>query len=314
MSANQPVRLKLVSFNLNNLGRADNPDEQLYQAKLAYLADVLARLDGDVVAVNEVRAPESLEELAQLLGGYDFRFLGDPGADERPIHTGLLTRLTVTGQGQWHNYPVVLPDKPAAVQELGFQRPIPWLRLELANHERLFVAAVHLKSRRAESDQLPAEVGPRQREILGRALSGTIRLSEAAGLRWLMDKVMDTGMADHYAVMGDFNAGLDSDAIELVAGLGAEPSEELVRNEARRLFPVGWWLDERRRFSYVRNGQPLLLDHILISRLLSLGLVRAGVEGQLLEPVHSRVGQNLGQYPRSDHAPVWAEFCLRSGG
>lgn len=307
------TRLKLATFNLNNFGLEDNPDATVYGAKFDFLVSVLRQLNADVVAVNEVREPERFEELAAVLGSYPGRFLGDAPAERRHIQTGLLFRHDVTGQGQWHDFPAVLPDRPGESLRMSFSRPVPWVRLGLPDGSRLFVCAVHLKSWRAGAEELPPDATNRARQVLGRAYSIALRNSEAAGLRLRLDEVMDTGMADHYAVMGDFNDRLDSSTVDLVTGLETEEHAELARNEERRLFPAGWWLSGSRQFSYVRHGRRELFDHILVSRLLSLRLVSAGAEGHLLEPVHVRRVESGGGFPRSDHAPAWAEFTLARG-
>lgn len=304
------MRLKLATFNLNNLGRADVPDPTLYAAKLEYLAEVLSRIDADVVVVNEVREQESFEELAEQLRGYATRFLGDAPAERRRVQTGILARLEPSAQGQWHEYSAVLPGRSELATTLRFSRPVPWLRLETGKAGRLFVAGVHLKSWRAAYEDLPEAETPRRRSLLGRSLASAVRNAEAAGLRLLLDGTIDTGLADHYAVMGDFNDRLDSNAVALVSGLEDEDAAEWKLNEVRRLYPTGWWAGEGRRHSYVRHGRRELFDHILVSRGLSLQLVAAGAESQLLEPVHVRRYDNGGQYGRSDHAPVWAEFRL----
>jgi endonuclease/exonuclease/phosphatase family metal-dependent hydrolase len=301
--------LRLATFNVNNLGREDNPDEAVFAAKFDFIVAVLRALDADVVVVNEVREPERFEELADALGTYSGRLLGDPPPDRRRIQSGLLYRLPVSGQGQWHEYSVVLPSRPAELTRLRLSRPVPWVRLDLPNGQRLLVAAVHLKSWRAGSEELPPDLPSRRRQVLGRALSIATRTSEAAGLRQLLDEAMDGGLADHYAVMGDLNDRLESTTVDLVCGLETEDPSELRANENRRLFPVGWWMDEAGRFSYVRYGRRELFDHVLVSRDLSLHLARTRAESQLLEPVHVRRPDN-GQYPRSDHAPVWVEFQL----
>ncbi|MEO0077851.1 MAG: endonuclease/exonuclease/phosphatase family protein, partial [candidate division WOR-3 bacterium] len=120
------VRFKLATFNVHNLGRADNPDPATYESKLQYLTDVLTRLDADVVVINEVREPESFAELAERLGSYSFRALSDPPERHRPIQTGFLSRLTVKDRGQWFEFAAVLPEKTDAPSTLRFRRPVPW--------------------------------------------------------------------------------------------------------------------------------------------------------------------------------------------
>jgi exonuclease III len=93
-------------------------------------------------------------------------------------------------------------------------------------------------------------------------------------------------------------------------GLEDEEGSELVQSEERRLFPTSWRIPPERAFSYVGRGQRHMFDHILVSQRLSLGLVSAGVESQLLEAGRRMHTDHPEGYPRSDHAPVWALFEL----
>lgn len=301
---------RIVSFNLHNFGREDNPNAGVYESKLDYLADVLERLDGDVVVVNEVREPESFRELVERLG-YPTYHLADPPAEQRRIQVGILTRLPVLCAGQWLEYTTTSVAEPGKLVRTPFRRPMPWAKLRLPNDETLFVLGVHLKSRRAESGCFLPDVPPRQQYVLGRAVSAAIRLMEAAGLRLLLDELMDAGFADHFAVAGDYNAGPESLTVSFVTGLGEEDGEGVV-GERRRLLPASWKLPVERAFSYVRRGRRELIDHILVSQRLSLCMIAAGAENQLIEAA-ARARWEPGQgYPRSDHAPVWADFRLPS--
>jgi len=304
------VRFKLLTFNVHNLGRADNSDDRTYRSKMEFLTDVLGRLDPDVAVIDEVREPESFDELADRLGAHPYRFLGDAPPVKRRIQVGILSRLPILEQGQWREFPAVLPGPEGETSGLGFRRVMPWSRLELPNGEALLVVAVHLKSRRAAAEEIPETEPPRRRRLLGRALSNLIRISEAAGLRCLLDVAMDRNTADHYAVLGDFNDTPDSTALSLVMGLEDEEGSELAQSEVRRLFQALWRVPADRAFSYVGRGQRLLFDHILVSQRLSLGLVAAGVESQLLEAERRQHSDHPEGYPRSDHAPVWATFEL----
>jgi len=304
------VRFKLLTFNVHNLGRADNSDDRTYRAKIDYLTDVLRRIDPDVAVIDEVREPESFDELADRLGTYPYRFLGDAPPVNRKIQTGILSRLPILEQGQWREFPAALPGPEGDTMRLAFRRAMPWLRLELPNGETILVVAVHLKSRRAATEEIPETEPPRRRRLLGRALSNLIRIAEAAGLRCLLDEAMDRRTADHYAVLGDFNDAPNSTAVSLVMGLEDEEGSELVQSEERRLFQALWRVSMDRAFSYVGRGQRHLFDHIMVSQRLSLGLVAAGVESQLLEAERRQRSGHPEGYPRSDHAPVWATFEL----
>jgi endonuclease/exonuclease/phosphatase family metal-dependent hydrolase len=304
------VRFKLLTFNVHNLGRADNSDDRTYRAKIDYLADVLMRLAPDVAVIDEVREPESFDELADRLGKYPYRFLGDLPLANRRIQIGILSRFPILERGQWREFPAVLPGPEGETMRLAFRRAMPWSRLELPNGETILIVAVHLKSRRAAAEEIPETEPYRRRRLLGRSLSNLIRIAEAAGLRCLLDDAIDRKTADHYAVLGDFNDAPNSTALSLVMGLEDEEGSELVQSEERRLFQALWRLPLDRAFSYVGRGQRHLFDHILISQRLSLGLVAAGVESQLLEAERRQHSDHPEGYPRSDHAPVWATFGL----
>jgi endonuclease/exonuclease/phosphatase family metal-dependent hydrolase len=213
-------------------------------------------------------------------------------------------------QGQWREFPAALPGPGGDALRLAFRRPMPWTRLELPNGETLLVVAVHLKSRRAAAEEIAETESLRRRRLLGRALSNLIRISEAAGLRSLLDEAMDRKTADHYVVLGDFNDTPSSTALSLVMGLEDEEGSELQQSEERRLFQALWRVPLERAFSYVGRGQRHLFDHILVSQRLSLGQVAAGVESQLLEAERRQHSDHPDGYPRSDHAPVWAAFEL----
>ncbi|MEO0077850.1 MAG: hypothetical protein ABIK86_02495, partial [candidate division WOR-3 bacterium] len=176
--------------------------------------------------------------------------------------------------------------------------------------ETLFCAAVHLKSQRADTDELPAQLSPRQSRVLGRALATTKRLLEAAGLRNLLDDAIETRAADHFAVLGDFNDGPDSPTLAALKALDDDELGTLEFMEQRRLFAATRQIPRELAFSYMRRGRRQLMDGILVSPQLSLGLVAAGIENQLLEGDIYWHSERVPGYPRSDHAPVWATFEL----
>ena len=307
MAASKGDGFRLATYNLQNLGRADNPG-QVYDRKLEFLTGVLRELDADLVVVNEIREPDSFEDLAAGLEFYTDRFLGDAPTDTRRIQIGILTRLEVLARGQWYEFPTVVPGRGGEVESAKFRRPVPWVKVRVPDGQVLLAAGVHLKSDRPEVESLPDSELPRRRVVLGHALSVTGRTMEAAGLRCLVDSAMGRRSADHYAVIGDFNDGPESDQVRLVMGVEGDLSwagdgERLVLGSTSRLVPA------ESRISYSGRMRQELLDHILISRELDARLVRAGIEVRLLQGPRDKGTEGRQQgYPRSDHAPVWADF------
>lgn len=296
--------VKLAAYNLQNLGREDNPDG-VYERKLDFLAGVLRELDADLVAVAEVREESAFTELARALDRYPDSLVSDLTADRRQLQVGLLTRLPVVARGQWHEFPAVLPGAEG-LASLPFRRSVPWLRVRLPDGSTLQAAAVHLKSGRPEVERVPESEPPRRRELLGLALATAGRVYEAAGLRCRLDEAMARGDADHFAVLGDFNDGPESEGVRVVRGA---LTRQFASGEGdAELLAVSDAMPAEARVSYVGWGQRALLDHILVTRELHARLEAAGVETRLLEDPPPRGAGRANGYPRSDHAPVWAVF------
>lgn len=264
---------------------------------------MLKRLDSDLVVVNEIRQQTSFSELADACG-FAGRLLGDARERVREIHTGIMTRLPVLKEGQWLCYDAVIPAGAGRLNRLEFRRPVPWMKLELANRETLLAVGVHLKSRRPEFDEIPETENARRREILGQALAAEIRVSEAAGLRCLLDQAMEARAADHFAVLGDFNDPTGSVSVGIVCGARLGDWGKVSADDAQ-LFPASLQMGGQ-VYSFAGKGRKEMIDQLLVSRGLHSRMVRAGVESQLLEPHQDPEKAS----PGSDHAPVWAEFNI----
>jgi endonuclease/exonuclease/phosphatase family metal-dependent hydrolase len=205
--------VRLVTWNVHDLfdaedqvtppGAADTvltPAE--VEAKLERLATVLARLDADVVAVQEVENRPLLERLARRLGG-DHHAVLEEAFDPRGIDVGLLTRWPVTAVVS-HG-----ADRATDGSHL-FARDL--LEVHLATGERpLVVVVAHLVSRLdPASDPRRRAQAERAREVVEEAagapdaplvvLAGD--LNDAAGSQTLAPLFADGGLADAGAVLG----------------------------------------------------------------------------------------------------------------
>jgi hypothetical protein len=95
------------TWNVENLfrpGQGDGPDdEDLYRAKLAYLAWVLGALGPDVVALQEVASDEALADLKAEAGYRHAAASSHP--DPRGIRVAFLSRLKPSWTGELSPFP-----------------------------------------------------------------------------------------------------------------------------------------------------------------------------------------------------------------
>ena len=99
--------VRICTWNLENLflpGDAAGPETgAAYQAKLTSLADVIATMAPDVLAVQEVGEDAALTDLADRVGGTWHQATAAP--DRRGIRVGFLSRLPMTAVRQWVAFP-----------------------------------------------------------------------------------------------------------------------------------------------------------------------------------------------------------------
>src|SRR5215210_8403164 len=98
-----------MTWNVENLfsPAADAPaeDRQRFHAKLALLAGVIARLDPDVVALQEIGGEEPLGDLQQALGGaYPHRAVS-AFPDRRGICVAFLSKHAVEARADIVDFP-----------------------------------------------------------------------------------------------------------------------------------------------------------------------------------------------------------------
>jgi endonuclease/exonuclease/phosphatase family metal-dependent hydrolase len=91
--------LTVTTWNVQNLfpaGSTDGPDTQPdYDAKLDALAATIATLAPDVLALQEIGDPDSLDDLLTRVGGVWHTELSDH-PDPRQIRAGFASRLPIT--------------------------------------------------------------------------------------------------------------------------------------------------------------------------------------------------------------------------
>lgn len=100
---------KAMTWNVENLFRpapgATQVDQQRFQRKLTLLADVVNKLDPDVVALQEIGGEGPLHALQQALGGTYPHHAVSAFPDRRGIRIAFLSKHTVDEQTDIVDFP-----------------------------------------------------------------------------------------------------------------------------------------------------------------------------------------------------------------
>ncbi|MEZ5964672.1 MAG: endonuclease/exonuclease/phosphatase family protein [Planctomycetota bacterium] len=259
-----------------------------YERKLAWLADVVRRLDADVLALQELWAPRALYQLferAELLDRYTLVMNGPASAAGSELSVALAVRKGCTvGAHAWIvDFPPELvlckraqpsPEYAMTVAVARFSRPLLRCEVRPPRGDPILCFVVHLKSR------LPMELDPieaqdaaivRHARALGNTLSTLRRTAEAGALRLLLEQATLVA-ARPLVVMGDVNDSLGSAVHALLTGDPPWLPDTKVAASTRpdaALYPVSAFVDPRGpaglRPTYVHDGRYDVLDHIFVS-------------------------------------------------
>lgn len=324
--------MRLATFNVESLDlppRAKLPIEVRAEA----LRPVLARLDADILCLQEVNGQHVPDRPERVLLALDRVLEGTPYATYERISTsgpdGLgvadvhnlvtLSRFPIRSRREvFHDlvpqplYRVVTADpRPSEPEPVTFDRPLLAADIELPSGQLLTVINVHLRAPLAAAipgQKLSAFVW---RTVGGWAegyfLASMRRAGQALELRLLLEELFAADPHRLIAVAGDFNAE-DYDTALRIA-IGAEEDTGNGALSARSLVLLDRAIPADRRWSILHHGRPQMLDHILVSRSL-YGHVRE------IEVHNETLGDELVGFgkgspsPGSYHAPVVVELAL----
>ena len=328
---------KAMTWNVENLFRpnsgAPEADQQRFQEKLALLADVIKRLDPDVVALQEIGGEEPLHDLQQALGGaYPHRVIS-AFPDRRRIRVAFLSKHAVGEQEDIVDFP---PGPALDIRGLtgtGGSTPITRmgrgaLRIRVTkNGLTVDLITAHLKSKLLSFPRPggTTSFAPRDEEeraqVAGIALMQ--RMAEAVTLRMRANAFLKGNNRTPLLLLGDFNDVPDAQTSLILNGppgseIGTRGFDRPDQGDNVRLFNLAPAIPQGRRFSRKHDGRPELLDQIFASEEL---LPVEGRRRQLPE-VDSHidfagqlpsVGENPGERAMEivpDHAPVTAKIDL----
>jgi endonuclease/exonuclease/phosphatase family metal-dependent hydrolase len=321
------MAFSIATFNVKDLlGAGDAPGaRQALDAKLDWLAEMIARVDADVLGLQEVGPLAVLGELCDRVASrgaradYRERIVGT--ADDRGIRNALVSRVPVITSAihapSRLDFPVFQAgDPPPFGDRVPMRRGIVHAAVDGGALGQVDVLVAHLKSKRrlflrdAAGERLRSEVLS-GRELAEAELRSLVwRCSEALFVRGLVDALLGSDPGARIAVVGDLNDQPGSLVPRIVAGTG---TDELC--SAADLVP------EERRFSILHRGRRDLLDHVLLTRNLYALATGAHLYNEALRD-HGEIGlaalpplpppapppPEPPATPDSDHAPLVVRF------
>ncbi len=326
------TRLRIATFNLENLDDEETEENPPLAERIGVMRPQLARLDADVLCLQEVNGqevvggPRRLLALERLLEGtpyadYEVAFTTTEDGEQvfRERNLVILSRYEILEHQQYRHdfapapfYRMVTASPPQEEAErITWERPLLHARIEPGGGRVLNVVNAHLKSK------LPTDV-PGQKEdrftwktasgwAEGFFVSSMRRVGQALETRMLVDELINQDENAMIVVCGDFNADTDDVPVRAIRGdVEDTGNDELI---GRVLVPCERTIPESARFSYLHHGRPEMIDHLLVSRNMLEFYKGSEIHNELLHDESIAFATDV-KYPEPDHAPVIAEFEL----
>lgn len=323
------TEFRIATFNLENLDETGPGAMPSLAERIALMRPQIIRLRSSLAFFQEVHGqerpnlPRALLALEQLLAGTNLqganmvstRPQDDAVYNERNLV--IVTHLPVLAVEQLSNDLVaklsyrrltaVPPD--AAAVEIGLERPILYVQLDLGNGRRLHAINVHLKSK------IPSDIPGQKIDSFtwrtadawaeGSFLSSMKRMSQALEVRRLVDRILDADPDARIVVAGDFNAAPEEVPVKTIRGdVEDTGNADLI---GRILVPIEHTIPEPARYTLYHQGRGQMLDHMLITRNLLAWYRGSEIHNEVLHDESAAFAIDR-KFPESDHAPVIAAF------
>lgn len=272
--------VRIGTWNLENFflpgGPAGPTTQAAYDAKLAALATTIRGLDPDVLAVQEVGDPAALTDLAKQLDGYDNTATANP--DGRGIRVGLLSKLPLTDVHQVAAFPDGL--RPIQVDdtstdETAMGRPALVATITTTAGQAVTLVTCHLKSKLLT---FPGGAFSTRDEAL-RARYGAYalyrRTAEAVTVRDAATTLLGgKGQERAVIVLGDLNDEPQAATTQILSGppgseIGTGGYDVADQGDGARLWNLAARIPADQRYSRVYRGNKELIDHLLVSHLVT---------------------------------------------
>jgi endonuclease/exonuclease/phosphatase family metal-dependent hydrolase len=321
------VRIKLATFNIENLGRRNGTGPDI-AARRPTLQAQLARLDADILCLQEVNAqeagtgvPRAFRDLDAVLDGTAYAGFhrahthGKRGTGPIQIHNLVtLSRWPIRQSRQlWNDLvapPGYVPRGTAASTPVAWDRPLLLAEIDVGAGRPLHVLNLHLRAPLAShiADQKAAPMV--WKSVPGWAegffVTAMKRSGQALEARLAVDQIFDTEAGALIAVVGDYNATAREMPVRIIRGDPEDTGSPLLADRALAALTEAAGDDA---YSVVHGERRMMLDHILVSRPLALACRKITIDNAALldETEPAALGARR---PGSYHAPVLAEFHL----
>lgn len=327
-----------MTWNVENLFQpnpdASQEDQQLYDQKLALLANVIDRLAPDVVAFQEVGGADAIADLQQALGGTYPHHSVSNFPDHRGIRNAFISKTAFIDEEDIVDFPPGPALDIHGLDGTGGTPPINRmgrgaLRVRTVKDGLTAdLVTVHLKSKlltfpRPGGSSFSTEDENERAQVAGIALMR--RSAEAVTVRIRCNELLKGNAETPLLVLGDFNDVPEAQTSLIFCGppgseLGTLGFQRPDRGDDVRLFNLAPRIKSDRRYSRIHRGRGELLDQIFASE--EFLPVRQDERRQFPVSVDSHVdfkdqlasvSDNPNERIREiapDHAPVTATFDI----
>ena len=279
-------------YNLNEPGLRIYTDtngwsQDEYNKKIGWMGSLIANLETDVWAFQELWHLESLQNVFTAAGlTSDYTLLVPPNhSGQKIVCAGAVKSNILVGEPEWiYAFPEILKlrsggdDDQASdisVEIDSFSRPILHFQIKpRSNGKRIHVYVCHFKSKRPTSvyrePWYSAPTHSKHNEAIGSAISTIRRTVEAAALRLILTEQMK-GTNTPVVVIGDLNDSQQSNTLNIITGQPNYLLSGLSKGGSDvDLYSVGTLQKYRSQrdvyYTHVYNKTRESLDHILVSQ------------------------------------------------
>ena len=330
------VQFSAMTWNVENLFRVGSPSgpktKEDYDRKLSSLAKVISTLDTTVVALQEIGSPEALDDLVSRLNSTYPHVQLSTNPDARGIRVAFLSKLAIDQHEEIVEFPKQgLPAVPGIDAQGKLNETMRMSRgaLQILVKPRpdlsVWLLTAHLKSKLLSFPSLngQARFSPKDENERSRTAGLALlkRTAEAVAIRVRANELLGGNNGTGLIVLGDLNDVTNAATTQILNGpegseIDTPGFDRPDRGDDVRLFNLAARIPEARRFSRINQGNPELIDHILVSQELLPGMPHQlpTVDSHLdmlgkMPSVSSNPMERRGK-PASDHAPITATFEL----